>query len=112
VRKPSQQKLLRTRMVTNLFRIIFLIAPLTALVGCEPTCKKTCKKLLDCDNIETARTEVEECQASCEIQQEMFDGWEASDERERFKELKQCIRSNECADIANGECYDEELYIW
>jgi hypothetical protein len=42
----------------------------------------------------------------------MFDGWEASDERERFKELKQCIRSNECADIANGECYDEELYIW
>lgn len=110
MRQPGQW-ILRTRMV-NLLRIAFLVAPLAALVGCEPTCKKTCKKLLDCDNIETARTEVEECQASCEIQQDMFDGWEASDERERFKELKQCIRGNECADIASGVCYDEELYIW
>jgi len=99
-------------MVTNLLKIGLLTAPLMALIGCEPSCKKTCKKLLECDDIETARTEVEECQASCEIQQDLFDDWEATDERERFKELKQCIRTNECADIASGTCYDEELYIW
>ena len=97
-------------MQTFLRMLLFVgIAPLAA---CEPSCKKTCKKLLDCDNIETARTEVEECQASCEIQQEMFDDWEASDERERFADLKKCIRTNECTDIADGACYDEELYIW
>ena len=98
-------------IMTACIRIV-LLGSIVALVGCEPSCKKTCKKLLDCDDIETARTEVEECAASCEIQQEMFDDWEASDERERFSELKKCIRSNECPDIADGACYDEELYIW
>ena len=95
----------------NILRLLLLIA-IAPLAACEPSCKKTCKKLIECDNIETARTEVEECEASCEIQQEMFDDWEASDERERFADLKKCIRSNECSDIADGVCYDEELYIW
>ena len=91
------------------FLLLMFLAP---LAGCEPSCKKTCKKLIECDNIETARTEIEECEASCSIQQEMFDDWEATDERERFADLKKCIRGNECAAIADGECYDEELYIW
>ena len=98
-------------IMTTTLRIALLGSVIT-LIGCEPSCKKTCKKLLDCDNIETARTEIEECEASCEIQQEMFDDWEATDERERFSDLKTCIRTNECADIADGVCYDEELYIW
>ena len=98
-------------MMRNCLRLL-LLTPVLALTGCEPSCKKTCKKLLDCDNIETARTELEECEASCEIQQELFDDWEATDERERFGELKQCIRSNACGEIADGVCYDDELYIW
>ena len=91
---------------------LLLLTCLVPASACEPSCKKTCKKLLECDNIEMARTEIEECEASCSIQQDMFDDWEATDERERFKDLKKCIRSNECSDIANGVCYDEELYIW
>ena len=98
-------------MMKNCFRLL-LLGSVATLVGCEPSCKKTCKKLLDCDSVETARTEIEECEASCEIQQELFDDWEATDERERFGELKQCIRENECGEIADGVCYDEELYIW
>ena len=59
-----------------------------------------------------ARLHEEECIRSCETQQELFESWEASDERERFADLKRCIKDSECDDIADGECYDEELYIW
>lgn len=80
--------------------------------GCEPSCKKTCVKLIECEEIDTPRLHEEECIRSCETQQDLFESWEASDERERFADLKRCIKESECADIADGECYDDELYIW
>ena len=90
-----------------------LVAPIGFLMGCEPSCAKTCRTLLDCEAVETSVTEVEECEASCQIQQDIYeDMGDDSVDREAFKELKQCIQSTECDAIAAGECYDEELYIW
>ena len=90
-----------------------LLASTAALMGCEPSCAKTCKTLLACENIETEVTEAEECEASCLVQEEVYEELgEDSVEREAFKELKKCIRSSECEAIAAGECYDEEVYIW
>ena len=90
-----------------------LLLPALFLMGCEPSCAKTCKTILECENIETEVTELEECEASCLVQEELYeDMGEDSVEREAFKELKQCIQTSECNAIAAGECYDEELYIW
>jgi len=83
-----------------------------ALVGCEPSCESTCEKLISCDEIEMDHTSVGECTAACETQQRVYDKWEASDERDWFGDLKYCIDDSTCSDIAEGECYDDELYIW
>jgi hypothetical protein len=98
--------------MSRAFPLLIALAALP-LVGCEPNCAKTCKKLLSCDDIDTEVSEVEECEATCEIQQSLYDDWgEDSIERKAFGELKQCIKDNECTAIADGECYDDELYIW
>lgn len=92
------------------FLLVLAAVPLT---GCEPSCAKTCAKLLSCDDIDTEVSEVEECEATCEVQQSLYDDWgEDSIEREAFAEMKRCIKQSECNAIATGECYDEELYIW
>ncbi len=92
---------------------LFMALASLPLAGCEPNCAKTCKKLLSCDDIDTDVSEVEECEATCEVQQSVYDNWgEDSIEREAFGDLKRCINQSECNDIATGECYDDELYIW
>jgi hypothetical protein len=80
--------------------------------GCEPSCKATCKKLVQCEDVETPRVSKEECTASCEIQQQLYDQWTDTQKRGNFGDLKRCIKQSECADIADGVCYDEDLYIW
>ena len=93
----------------RLVSFLLLASPVT-LVGCEPSCAKTCKTLLACEDVETEMTEVEECEASCLVQEDMYENiGKNSTEREAFKELKICIRTSECDAIAAGECYDEEL---
>lgn len=92
---------------------LFMALASLPLAGCEPSCAKTCKKLLSCDDIDTDVAEEEECEATCEVQQSVYDNWgEDSIEREAFGDLKQCINQSECNAIANGDCYDDELYIW
>ena len=92
---------------------LFIALASLPLAGCEPSCAKTCKKLLSCDDIDTDVSEVEECEATCEVQQSVYDNWgEDSIAREAFGDLKRCINQSECNEIATGECYDDELYIW
>lgn len=111
--RESRQRLLRAGLVIMRVLTLALTAPLGLLTGCEPSCAKTCTTLLSCDSVETNVTEIEECESSCLVQQEVYeDLGDDSAEREAFKELKQCIQSTECDAIAAGECYDEELYIW
>lgn len=91
--------------------------PLLALIAafasaCEPTCKQTCKTLIECEPVDTPRQGLEECQAACEIQQRIYEDWEDLQARESFAELKRCIRQEECDAIAEGVCYDADLYVW
>ena len=85
---------------------------LVTLVGCEPSCEATCDKLMSCDGIEMEHTSVGECAAACETQQNVYEKWSATDERDWFGDLKDCIDDASCKDIVAGECYDDELYIW
>jgi hypothetical protein len=91
---------------------IFLASIGLLLSGCEPSCEATCEKLMSCDEIEMDHIPVQECATTCEIQQRIYEKWDSSDEREWFSDMKYCIDDASCGDIADGECYDDELYIW
>lgn len=96
-------------------RLRFVVACTFVLAfssGCEPTCKATCKKLVKCEDVETPRVSKEECTASCETQQQLYDEWDDEQKRENFGDMKRCVKKSECEEIADGVCYDEDLYIW
>ena len=80
--------------------------------GCTPTCKQTCEKLLDCEDIETSRVNLADCQNTCETQKELYDRWDDTQLQDALDEAKRCIRDEECSAIADGACYDEDLYAW
>ena len=96
----------------RLVSVLLLSATSFALAGCEPTCKDTCRKLLECDEVDTPRVALEDCTASCTVQSELYEDWQDTQLRESFADLKQCVIDNECDTIADGVCYDEELFIW
>ena len=91
----------------------FLLLLIGALAtGCEPSCTKICKKLVACEDVDSPRVSWVECTESCETQERLYEEWSDIEKREDFSALKECIGESECSDIADGECYDEDLYIW
>lgn len=82
------------------------------LGGCQPTCRSVCKKLLSCDEIDTPRLAQDECESQCQTQQQLYDDWQDTELRQDFADIKSCIREEECSAIADGACYDPDLYIW
>lgn len=90
-----------------------LLALAVGLQACEPTCKATCKKLLACDEVDSPRVSLDDCEYSCTTQQTLYEeDWEDTQLRDALGEAKRCISSSSCEDIALGVCYDEDLYIW
>ncbi len=90
-------------------------AALALLGGCEPTCASTCEKLLECEDgtVDQPRVAQDECEASCETQQSLYeDDWENEILRDELAELKRCVRDEECDAIAEGACYNPNLYIF
>ncbi len=95
----------------DLLPILLLLAlPLAA--GCEPSCKQTCRKLLDCEAVDTPRQALLDCENSCELQQQVYEDWNDQLTRDAMGDLKECIVDEECSAIADGACYDPDLYIW
>ena len=82
------------------------------LSGCAPDCEKTCKKLLACEEVDTPMLSLQECTSSCAAQEEVYAGWDDEIKQNAYDDLKNCIVESECDDIADGVCYDEDLYIW
>ena len=90
-----------------------LIAGLGGLLtACEPTCQRTCKKLVTCDEVESPRVAIEECEASCNLQEALYEEWDDTQLRDAFDDYKQCVTSSSCDELAGGTCYDEDLWIW
>jgi hypothetical protein len=82
------------------------------LAGCDPSCTSVCEKLVACEDVDSPRVSWVECTESCEDQERLYEQWTDTVKREGFSEMKSCIEDSECSDIADGECYDEDLYIW
>ncbi len=80
--------------------------------GCEPTCEQTCEELLACDEVESDRVALDDCTAACLVQQQVYDDWEDIELQQGFADYKRCISEESCDAIADGACYDEDLYAW
>jgi hypothetical protein len=89
-----------------------LVGLLGLLAGCEPTCKNTCEKLLACDEVETPRLSLDDCTDSCEEQQALYVRWDDTQLIDAFAAYKTCVEEEGCAAIAEGVCYDEDLYAF
>ncbi len=85
---------------------------LTLAAGCTPTCKDVCVKLLECDDVESPRVSEYECRDACERQENLYEEWEDFQAQDKHYAERDCIMDMECSDIADGACYDEELYLF
>ncbi len=88
------------------------LALLAALSGCEPSCERTCAKLLDCDGVETPRVGQEDCELQCARQEELYDSWDDTQLQDAFADHKRCVLDETCDAIADGACYDEDLFSY
>lgn len=80
--------------------------------GCSPTCQRTCTKLVTCDEVESDRVAVDECEESCVLQEALYQEWDDTQLQDAFVDYKRCVTGSTCEEVAAGECYDEDLWIW
>ena len=85
---------------------------LSLAAGCTPTCKEVCVKLLECDDVESPRVSEYECRDQCERAENLYEEWEDLQVLEQHYDERDCIMDMECSEIADGACYDEELYLF
>ena len=90
-----------------------LFGVLVFAAGCDATCDTACGKLADCGQIDNSGVSADECEEVCIGQEDLYaEIWEDEELEERLKSNRNCIRDSTCDEIADGECYDEELYAW
>ena len=87
-------------------------AGLAVISGCEPSCRSTCNALLECDSVESDQVTIDDCEASCEVQDKLYEDWEDQELVDAFVETKTCITSSTCEEIADGACYDDNVYAF
>lgn len=83
---------------------------LLMLGGCTPTCEQVCEKLIDCEELSTERMGAAECTESCLIQRDQYADWTDTQLEQDFDDHLSCLQSEECAAIAEGACYDDEVF--
>lgn len=96
-----------------IFRSLFLGA-FVFTWGCTPTCEQACQKILTCEDegLDTPRMNLDECTSSCAAQSNWYEDEELDTQQAAFDELKSCIVAESCSDLAEGVCYDEDVYAW
>ncbi len=80
--------------------------------SCSPACEQVCDKLVACDGLSTERQTVAECTETCQTQQELYQRWSDTELRADFDAQLSCLNDAACEQIAAGECYDADLYLW
>ena len=82
------------------------------LWGCTPTCEQVCQKIISCeeDGLDAPRMNLDECSSSCAAQSNWYEDQELTEQQVAFDDLKACINSETCEDLADGVCYTEDLY--
>ena len=88
-----------------------LLIPLL-LLGCEVSCQNTCEKLLTCDGVESPLVSEIDCETACVSQEILYEQWDDQIKRDAFADYKTCVDERTCGEIADGVCYDDNLYSW
>ena len=83
-----------------------------AATGCTPTCKEVCDKLVECEEVHTERMTSSECEESCKTQDALYAQWTDQELRDAFDDQLECLKGAECAEIADGVCYDETIWAY
>lgn len=83
---------------------------ISLLSGCTPTCQDVCTKLVACDGLSTERMTEGECDEQCTLQQTRYETWDDSQKRDAFDDELTCLYSSTCDEVADGVCYDEEVF--
>jgi len=99
-----------TNTASRSSKVWLALACVSWLAGCSPGCERLCNKLDRC-GLQNNRT-LEECQLSCTRE---LDAYKAADDRElieRYNRERRCLGSSTCDEIADGACYDEELFLF
>jgi hypothetical protein len=91
---------------------LLLFASAVVAQGCQASCQKACEKLLSCDELSNARVDEDECESACETQQAQYDKWEDYQKQDAFDQERNCIVDSTCAQVADGACYDDELFAF
>lgn len=93
-----------------------VVGLLLLVSGCTPTCDKVCTKLIDCAALDLENTPEKECALECQLHENSYDDLEGAETdtglHESFDDLKSCIMDESCNNLANGSCYDSDLYSW
>ncbi|MEO0599873.1 MAG: hypothetical protein AAF211_00460 [Myxococcota bacterium] len=89
-----------------------LFALLAIVLGCAPTCDQVCRKtLFDCD-LSTERVALATCIDQCDRQRTLYeDQWENDQLAQAFDDHRRCLMRESCEAIADGECFDEDLFV-
>lgn len=93
-----------------LSRALTVLAALTLASACAPTCETTCRKIIRCglaDNFEAL-----ECEESCTRQTAQFEVEDNRTLKQAFRAHRRCITSSTCEELEDGECYDEDLFLF
>ena len=98
--------------VLTLVQALAVVLPLLVSVGCGATCKAVCKNLMDCDEVETSRQHWRECQDSCLRQEQLYKDWDNIELQDSFQDQLNCLGSSTCEEIADGVCYDDDIFIF
>ncbi len=69
-----------------------------------------CTKLVECENPGTERMTAEECAESCRAQEQLYATWDDTQLRDAFDEEKSCVDESTCEALAEGVCYDPEIW--
>lgn len=88
------------------------VAALIVLIGaCAPPCGQTCRKVLDC-GLDSERVSFEECQLACEQQEALYASWENRELQAAFDDERRCIGQSSCEELADGACFNDELWAF
>ena len=85
------------------------------LPGCTPNCETVCKTLHGCPALDLQSTPEAECVLNCQLQENAYEKQQEDEDTgflEDFETLKTCIVDSTCPALAEGACYDSDLYSY
>lgn len=87
-----------------------LAAALLLAPACRPSCEQVCEKLLACEEVESPRVSLAECEESCTREEALYEQWDDQQLLDALYGEMTCIMDTPCDEVAAGACYDEALF--